>query len=54
MESIIYSDLVELDDDCTIIQYLEELSGESKPRDPVKPDGADETNDETIEKPMEI
>ena len=48
LESIIYPDLVELEDDCTIAQYLAELNEEPKPKNT-----AAETSDEVVEVIME-
>ena len=53
LESIIYPDLVELDEDCSIAQYLQELNEEPKPKETDELNLPTEKSVEIIETPMQ-
>ena len=53
LESIIYPDLVELDEDCSIAQYLQELNDEPKPKETDESNVTTEKSVEIIETPMQ-
>ena len=53
LESIIYPDLVELDEDCSIAQYLQELNDEPKPKETAESNLPTEKSVEIIETPMQ-
>ena len=53
LESIIYPDLVELDPDCSIAQYLQELNEEPKPKETAESNVETENSVEIIETPMQ-
>ena len=53
LESIIYPDLVELDEDCSIAQYLQELNDEPKPKETAESNVTTEKSVEIIETPMQ-